>query len=159
MKTDPLKVAEGAHAALKPSGAFIGEFGGHLNVAEVHSACINTINKFLAREPVNGADGQPVDGVKLSPWYFPDIDEYRSVLEKAGFEVKHISLTPRITPLPSDVAGWLKTFAGPFMQVLSSDEEKDQFVNEVQEMLRPVCCRNGKWSIMYNRMRFVAIKV
>ena len=104
MKDDPDAVIAGVARALKPGGRFAGEMGGHGCVAAITVALIAVLER-------HGADGKSV-----SPWYFPTVDDYRARLERGGFTVEYIELIPRPTPLPTDMAGWLDTFAAPFLE-------------------------------------------
>lgn len=100
-----------------------------------------------------------IDGAAYSPWFFPSDQHYRKLLEENGFKVEHCELHPRITEIDTDVAGWIEMFGFNFLEPLSSDEERKQVALEVQEYLRPSYQReDGKWVIMYNRLRVVAIK-
>lgn len=94
------RVLAGVRRALKPGGRFIGEFGGHGNIAAVRIA----LSAILARR------GTPM----IDPWYFPTAEEYRAKLKAFGFEVLSISLIPRPTILPTDMAAWLDLFAPMF---------------------------------------------
>ena len=106
MKQDPDAVIKGARRALKPGGRFVGEFGGHGNVAAIVVALSAAL---MAR----GIDPGP-----RHPWYFPSAEEYSDRLEAAGFRVTSIQLFSRPTRLPSGIAGWLVTFAGPWLHGL-----------------------------------------
>jgi len=146
MKRDPLKVIEGVRKCLKPGGRFVGEMGGYLNVADLHGALISALNR------------RGYDGVAASPWFFPSPQHYQSLLEQGGFTVKHISLNPRPTELPTDLSGWLDTFSFQFLNVLASDEEKEAVKNEVVQQLTPTNVKeDGTWTVMYVRLRFVAV--
>ena len=96
MSADPDAVIAGVARALRPGGRFVGEFGGHGNVA----AIIVALQAALAR--------RGIDGAALIPWYFPTPDEYRRRLERHGFDVGRIDLIPRPTPLPTGMAAWLE---------------------------------------------------
>ncbi|KAJ1926960.1 hypothetical protein IWQ60_003360 [Tieghemiomyces parasiticus] len=146
MKRDPHQVAQEVHRVLKPGGCFVAEMGGFLNVAVIHVALINAVTS------------RGHDGLALSPWYFPSQDDYRGVLESNGFAVEAIDLVPRITPLPTDVKGWLRTFGGPFLEPFTDPAEREAILDEVQTQLAPALCRQGKWAVMYNRLRIVARK-
>ncbi|MFO1419200.1 MAG: class I SAM-dependent methyltransferase [Methylotetracoccus sp.] len=98
MKDAP-RVVAGVWRALRPGGRFVGEFGGHGNVA----AIVDALNQALA------ARRQTVE----CPWFFPSAEDYRDLLAGAGFAVNSIELIQRPTPLPGDVGGWLETFAQP----------------------------------------------
>ncbi len=136
------RVLAGVRRALKPGGRFVGEFGGHGNVAAIRVA----LAAVLAHRHVAVVD----------PWYFPTAEEYRDKLEAAGFAVSSISLTPRPTPRPSDMAGWLETFAGLFFSDLPA-EDRAAARQEVAGILKPVLCdAHGRWTVDYVRLRFIA---
>lgn len=147
MKKNPVAVIQGIHQALKPGGRMVVEFGGYMNVGEIHTALISGLNK------------RGFDGKKYSPWFFPSDQYYKQLLEENGFHVQYIALVPRPTQLDTDVAGWIKTFGFEFFNVLSSEEERNLFIQEVVEHLRPAYQReDGTWHAMYVRLRVVAIK-
>ncbi|KAI8145926.1 S-adenosyl-L-methionine-dependent methyltransferase [Fennellomyces sp. T-0311] len=144
---EPVKAIRGIHQVLKPAGRFVAEFGGYMNCGEVHTALITALNK------------RGFNGKALSPWYFPSPQEYAKLLESNGFKVESIELVPRPTELNTDVAGWLKTFGFAFLEPLKSDEERQEVLAEITEHLRPAYQReDGKWFIMYVRLRVVAHK-
>lgn len=137
-------VIDGVWRALRSSGRFVGEFGGHGNV----SAIATTIEFALSLRGVTVA----------SPWFFPRPEEYTKLLEAGGFKVESIALIPRPTPLPGDVGGWVATFAQPYTSALPESERKS-FISEVVEALRPMLCdANGNWEADYVRLRFFATK-
>lgn len=84
-----------------------------------------------------------------------------------------IALFPRPTPLPTDIVGWLTTFARKTFFAAYSDAEADDLMKEVQELCRPdafwssatpgrgVALAPGStadsgWEVMYVRLRGVA---
>ncbi|MEJ2007367.1 MAG: class I SAM-dependent methyltransferase [Acidobacteriota bacterium] len=145
MKRDPDAVLRGVRRSLKPGGRFAAEFGGHGNVAAVTVALMAALSR-------HGIE----DAASLSPWYFPTVDEYRAKLERAGFRVDSIKLIPRPTLLPTDMRGWLETFAGSFFSALPEPEQADA-LNETVDMLRSaVCDTQGRWTVHYVRLRFLA---
>jgi len=92
----------------------------------------------------------------VSPWYFPTVDDYRARLEHGGFSVEYIELIPRPTPLPTDMAGWLDTFAAPFLGRLP-EAERTGARDEAIAMLAPVLRdEKGRWTADYMRLRFLA---
>lgn len=118
-----------------------------MHVSEIHTALITALNR-------RGFNGQC-----LSPWYFPSPDAYKTHLENNGFQVKSIDLVPRMTELDTDVGGWLRTFGFCFLQVLPSDKDREEVISEVMEHLRPSYQReDGKWFVMYVRLRVIAFK-
>ncbi len=141
---DPDAVIAGVHRALKPGGRFVGEFGGHGNVAAV----------MVALRAVLAARGVAVDTVM--PWYFPTAEAYRAKLDAAGFAVDAIALHPRPTPLPTGMAGWLETFASPLLAALPA-AERPAATEAVLALLRPTLCDEaGRWTADYVRLRFTA---
>jgi trans-aconitate methyltransferase len=103
MKRDPDAVIQGVRRALKPTGRFVAEMGGHGNVAAITVALCATLENFGAKH-----------SAEMIPWYFPPLDEYRQRLEQTGFRADYIELIPRPTPLPTGMRAWLETFAIPF---------------------------------------------
>jgi SAM-dependent methyltransferase len=145
MKRDPDAVLAGVHRALKPGGRFVAEMGGAGNVAAIRGAVYDALTR------------RGLDAVGADPWYFPTADDYRARLEAAGFSVARIEKFPRPTPLPGDVAGWLRTFAQAFLETVPQDE-RDAVLAEVQESLRPQLGVAGVWTADYVRLRFIAYK-
>ena len=139
-------VADGVYQALKPKGRFVGEFGGHGNIAAIMTSLVATLRRY---------------GVQLEErlgWYYPTVAEYRSVLEKAGFVIESIELIPRPTPLPTGMIGWLQTFRGSYLREKLGDHA-DQALNEIVENLRfALCDASGNWTADYVRLRFSAFK-
>jgi trans-aconitate methyltransferase len=144
MKLDPDAVLKGVRRSLKPGGRFAGEFGGHGCVAAIMVALLAVLDRHSNKDPVS-----------LIPWYFPTLSEYVDKLERAGFRVDSIELFPRPTILPTDMRGWLETFAGPFFGALPQSE-RDDALGEVVDLLRPTLCDSaGQWTVDYVRLRFL----
>jgi SAM-dependent methyltransferase len=143
MKRDPDAVIAGVKRALKPDGRFVGEMGGHGNVAVITVALLAILQRHGLRDAMN-------------PWYYPSVDEYRGKLESAGFRVEYMELIPRPTPLPTGMRAWLETFAMPLFRQLP-ESEQDSALNETVALLRPVLCDNKEqWTADYVRLRFLA---
>jgi trans-aconitate methyltransferase len=142
----PDAVITGVWRALRSPGRFVGEFGGHGNIATIKKALVDA----LAR--------RGLDGEAANPWYYPTAEEYSERLAKAGFRVRSIALIPRPTELPGDMVAWLETFGESFTRLLPPTE-RAAFIAEVQGMLRPqLCDAAGKWTADYVRLRFAAEK-
>lgn len=140
--TPPEDVIAGVWRALKPGGRFVGEFGGFGNVSAIVTAIDAALSSRRRAIP--------------NPWFFPQPEEYRALLEARGFVVESMALTPRPTPLPSDIGGWLETFAHPYLSVLHPGE-KQEFIAEVVTALHPILCDAlGQWRADYVRLRFSA---
>jgi trans-aconitate methyltransferase len=147
VKDDPDAPVAGAFRALVAGGRFVGEMGGHGCVSAITVALLATLERRGIKETVS-----------LIPWYFPTVDEYETRLLRAGFVPQSVQLIPRPTPLPTGMRGWLETFANPFCAALSPNE-RDDFLDEVTAMLKPVLCDpQERWTADYMRLRFVAIK-
>ena len=139
-------VIAGVARALKAGGRFVGEFGGYGCVEKIRRA----LTAALAR--------RGIDGEKINPWYFPTVEDYSARLIRGGFAIRYIALIPRPTELPTEINGWLETFAQAFIAPLAVNE-RIGFIDEVRESLRPEL-RNaeGKWIADYVRLRFAAEK-
>jgi ubiquinone/menaquinone biosynthesis C-methylase UbiE len=145
MKEDPGAVIAGVKRALKPAGRFVGEMGGHGNVAAIVVAILNTLDRRGVQNPASRI-----------PWYFPTADEYRLELEGCGFSVEYIELMPRPTPLPTGMAAWIETFGMSLIGIIPEAEHADA-IAEVVKSLRPVLCDGaGRWTADYVRLRFTA---
>ena len=142
----PDRVIEGVWRSLKSSGRYVGEMGGQGNVEKLHTALLQGMAS-------RGAAPESID-----PWYFPSAGEYRKKLEAAGFSVDTIELIDRPTPLPTGVAGWIKSVARPFLAAVAPAEHAG-LVKEVEDSVRPFLCDDqGVWSADYVRLRFFASK-
>ncbi len=135
-------VARGVARALRPGGRFVGEFGGHTNIAAITVA-------LRAVLPAYGLDA-PTD------WYYPTPEAYRVVLEGAGFRVADIALVPRPTPLATGMDGWLETFRGTVLDALPRDRRAEA-KQAIIDLLKPALCDDqGRWTADYVRLRFTA---
>jgi len=136
-------VVQGVHRALKPGGRFVGEFGGHGNVAAVYTALLAVFSQHA---------------VDLTPHllFFPTPAEYQQCLEDHGFRVEYIAFIPRPTPLPTGMSGWLDTFARGMFALLS-EADRAPARDEAVRLLQPILCDSrGHWTADYVRLRFLA---
>jgi trans-aconitate methyltransferase len=142
----PDAVANGVAKVLERGGRFVGEMGG--------AGCVDKIRRALHR----GLESHAIDPWAVDPWYFPSDAEYASVLGDAGFVVDSIALIDRPTPLPTNVRGWLETFAKSFTGALP-ETERSSFLDETEAALRDeLCDASGVWVADYVRLRFSARK-
>jgi trans-aconitate methyltransferase len=142
----PDRVIDGVWKSLKPGGRFVGEFGGYGNVSTIETALRNVLKKY------------GIDADTINPWYFPTAEDYQARLEARGFIVNEIALIPRPTALPTNISGWLLTFANPFTGAIAISE-RNAFLAEVIASLKPTLCdASGQWYADYVRLRFSASK-
>lgn len=137
-------VLSGVARALEAGGRFVAEFGGHGNVAAISVA----IRAVLERNGI----------AFTSPWYYPTPDEYRARLDANGLTPTDLRLFPRPTPLPTGMAGWLRTFAlVQFSRV--PPERLSRIEEDVVELLRPsLCDDSGQWTADYVRLQVEAVR-
>jgi trans-aconitate methyltransferase len=137
-------VIAGVVRALKPGGRFVGEMGGHGNVA----AIVTALHASLRAR-----------GMQLAhafSWFFPTAEHYAALLEAHGFIVGTATLIPRPTHLPTGMSGWLATFAAPFLRDIPHSEHQ-AILQEVEALLvRPLRTASGDWIADYVRLRFAA---
>lgn len=142
---DGAAVIAGVFRALKPGGRFVGEFGGHGNVA----AIVTALNAALT--------ARGLDAGKLRRWY-PTAERYAAMLAQGGFQVRSATLIPRPTKLPTGIAGWLQTFADPFLTDIPA-LDRAALLDEVAALLAPALQTDtGEWVADYVRLRFEATK-
>lgn len=142
------RVAECVGKALKPGGRFVAEFGGNGNVE-------NLVNAFHCSLEKMGCGNGP------NPWYFPSVGEYSSLLERHGLEVTFAILFDRPTPLEdagNGMRNWIKMFAGSFLAAVPP-ERHEEFIQNVEYLLRPKFFRDGRWIVDYRRLRVIARKI
>ncbi len=140
----PDLVIAGVARALKPRGRFVGELGGHGNVAAIATA-MRAVGRMRGGDPA-----------LVAPWYFPTVEDYTSLLAKNGFTVQDIALVSRPTLLKTGMEGWLRTFGRSFFDQFP-EPDRTAALNEAQELLRPsLCDSQGKWTADHVRLRFSA---
>jgi trans-aconitate methyltransferase len=138
-------VIVGVNRALKPGGRFVGEFGGHGNIA----AIVTALNAVLT--------ARGLDAKRLRRWY-PTAERYAGMLRYGGFRVESLAIIPRPTPLPTGIEGWLATFAAPLLPDLPT-LDRASLLDEVATLLAPALRTDtGVWIADYVRLRFRAIK-
>jgi trans-aconitate 2-methyltransferase len=130
--------------ALHPGGRFVTEFGGKGNIASV----------LAAFESVLGPEAN-----QRSPWCYPGIGEFATLLERHGLEVREASMFDRPTPVEGEngLDDWLRMFCSSYFRDLST-EETSSAIAKLADRLRPALYRDGIWMMDYRRLRVVAVK-
>jgi trans-aconitate methyltransferase len=133
-------VLAGVARACKPGARFVGEMGGHGNVAAISTALRAVLSKH---------------GVESGfTWFFPTAESYRARLTRHGFAVRSIALIYRPTLLPTGIDGWLATFAAPFLHAVPRALH-GKILAEVAKLLAPALRDDeGHWIADYVRLRF-----
>jgi trans-aconitate methyltransferase len=138
-------VLSGVKRILKKGGRFVGELGGHGNIAAIVTAMLAAL------------DARGIDGLERWCWYFPSPADYQARLERHGFRVESITLFARPTPLPTGLVGWLATFANPFIAGRDANQ-RDEIFAHVERLTAPsLRDEKGNWHADYVRLRFHAV--
>ena len=143
------QVIAGIAQALKPGGRFVAEFGGKGNIRRLVEGFHRAFSTLGMKEP---------DGV--SPWFYPSVAEYASLLERHGLEVREASLFDRPTKLEEGERGlenWIRLFRQTFLEKMG-EEKAQQWIREVERQCRDVLFKNGSWELDYRRLRIAAWK-
>ena len=144
----PERVIAGIRRALKPGGRFVAEFGGRGNISLIMEAIHSALDQVHVRTPATSQQD----------FYFPDTEEYSSLLDNHGLSVTQASLFDRPTPLSGGPVGmrlWLDMFATGYIARLDADQ-RCEFVELVERKLRPRLYGGGQWTADYKRLRVVA---
>lgn len=138
---EPEQVIKCIWQALKPGGRFVAEFGGKGNV----QAILEALEAILQ--------------IAESPWYFPSIAEYATLLEQQGFCVSYAALLERPTPLEGEdgMANWLQMFGNHLLSKIPP-EQQVEVIQELEQHLRSKLYLDGVWFADYKRIRVIAIK-
>ena len=143
------QVISGVAQTLKSGGRFVAEFGGKGNIRRLVEGFHRAFSVLGMREP---------DGV--SPWFYPSVAEYASLLEKHGLEVREASLFDRPTKLEEGEHGlenWIRLFRQTFLEEMG-EENAQRWIREVERQCRGELFKNGSWELDYRRLRIAAWK-
>jgi SAM-dependent methyltransferase len=143
---DAEAVIAGVHRALKPGGRFVAEMGGQGNIAAIRTALQSVLATF------------GIDAEATADSFYPSPEQYRRLLEAAGFTVRSIALIPRPTPLPHGMEAWLNTFRNGVLDLLTP-EDRAKAIAETIALLTPMLRdADGNWTADYVRLRFAAVR-
>jgi trans-aconitate methyltransferase len=141
----PAEVIARVAAALRPGGRFVAELGGHGNVVALEQAL----------EAARAAAALPA---VESPWFFPSVATYATLLEAAGLEPRAMWLFDRPSPLGDEgLSGWIRMFGTPYLADLTAAQAQ-QVIDDAVSRSRPALHRDGQWVADYRRLRFVAVR-
>ena len=130
--------------ALKPGGRLVFEMGAQGNNALIRGALIDAL----------GRRGKTYQNT----FFFPSEEEYRALLEGAGFTVELLTAFPRPTPLadgPRGLRNWLSQFYSDALAPLPP-QTREETLAEVEDALRPELWDGDHWVADYRRLRGVA---
>jgi len=138
--------------ALAPGGTFVFEMGGLGNVSEIRAALLSAVGRRVGLARAQEAD----------PWFFPDEEWVRDVMENkvGGWKVEKAEREWRPTKADrSGVEGWVRLMAKQFFEVVP-EGEREECIREVVDVLEVVCRQPGGGHMYsYVRLRVVARKV
>ncbi|KXH37097.1 methyltransferase [Colletotrichum simmondsii] len=140
--------------ALLPGGTFALEMGGLGNVAEMRTAIVMAVARRVGMEKA----------VAVDPWFFPDEEWLKTVLEKevGGWEVLKVEREWRPTTADKGgVEGWVRLMGKELLDAVPEEGgQREEAVREIVEVLRHVCKIPGDGEmISYVRLRCLARKL
>ena len=94
----------------------------------------------------------------MSCRYYPTAFEYGELLRSAGFEVNWTATVPRPTVLPTDMHGWLETFATGILSHIPEAQRSEAVLNVVENLKPALQDSKGTWTADYVRLRVHATK-
>ena len=140
---DPDAVATGIFASLKAGGRFAGEMGGYGNLSAIRNA--------LRAE----LDARGFEAPAQDPSWYPDVEEFTRLYCVAGFCDVQARLIERPTPLPSGVAGWVRTFRAGLLDLAMVPEwDRDALAEAVEARVPQLRQSDGTYHADYVRLRF-----
>lgn len=144
----PKQALNWIYQSLKQDARFVAEFGGKGNVQTI-------INEILHQLKATGIEYK----TKQSPWYYPSIGEYTSLMEEVGFRVIFAQHFDRPTPLDGEngLKNWIEMFGSHMFEGINEDQ-KDDIITKVENNLKPILCKDGNWIADYKRIRVIGIK-
>lgn len=147
---EPELALQGIQRALRPGGRLVAELGGKGNIRTMQEA----FDQALIESGAASARGE------VNPWYYPSVAEYAALAEKNGLEVRFATLFDRPTELADGASGlrnWMEMFSGAHLAKVGPGR-REQFLQRVEDILRPKLFRDGSWCADYRRLRLVAVK-
>jgi ubiquinone/menaquinone biosynthesis C-methylase UbiE len=142
----PKDALQAIYNALKNGGRFVAEFGGQGNVAMI----TDEIRQQFKRKGIQYE----------SPWYFPSIGQYTSLMEEVGFRVTLAVHYERSTLLEGErgMRNWIEMFGTSLFESEPLDRKND-IITEVEKNLKGSMCKDNQWIADYKRIRVIGYKV
>lgn len=143
--TNQEELIEKIHTVLKQDGFLVCEFGAKGNIATISAAF--------------DAELQQLDKQYQSPFYFPSVSEYVTLLKKHQFKIIEAYDYSRPTPLKNGHSGlrnWVKQF---FAADLEEIDNPEQILNHLESTLKDKLWKKDYWQADYQRIRVVAQKI
>ncbi|KAH9433985.1 hypothetical protein MCOR02_006016 [Pyricularia oryzae] len=142
----------GVKNALVPGGTFAFEMGGLGNVSELKAGILSAVGRRIGLHRA----------AETSPWFFPDEDWTRKMMEKTvgGWKIERIERVWR--PTTADAGGvdaWIRLMAKQFFDALPA-HQREECIREVVGVLEKVCAKpEGGYMFSYVRLRVLARKL
>lgn len=141
--SDHKRLLENIYRALKPKGQLICEFGAAGNIHAIENAFQSCAENY---------------GINYQTHFnFETAENFRELLEAAGFTVETCYIYDRPTPLKG--AEGIRDFVRQFYAVELSDmtmPQQQQICEEMEAMLKPVLWDGTQWIADYRRLQTVA---
>ena len=132
--------------ALKPQGKLICEFGAHRNILRIREAFRPSLERMNLPYKTR--------------FYFPTVEEYRSMLEQAGLRPEVVMDFDRPTPLkdgPYGLRNWARQFFWADLKCLH-EKRRVRIFEEMEKALRDELWDGTQWVADYRRIRVIASK-
>lgn len=142
---EPKKALEAIFHSLKNGGRFVAEFGGAGNVEII-------TNEMKHQLEALGGDYK-------SPWYYPTIGQYTSLMEEVGFKV-HLAVhyeRPTILKGKDGLRNWIEMFAVSIFDSVPNNR-KVEIMENIENNLKESLFKDGNWIADYKRIRVIGKK-
>ena len=144
----PIQALRCIFKSLKQGGRFVAEFGGKGNVQTITDEIIKQIKEA----------GFEFNKEQF-PWFYPSIAEYSSLMEETGFRVTFAQHFDRPTHLEGDTGlkNWIDMFGDQLFDGIPENRKNDIITN-VENNLKEILYKDGKWIADYKRIRVIGVK-
>lgn len=146
---DPAAVARGVFAALRPGGRFVGECGGHGNIATLRAALRETVAQMGYTPPAD------------DPQWYATPAAFTAIYAAAGFVDIDATLIARPTPLATGAYSWFRTFRAGFLDTAGVPEDRrDDLATRAASLAESRLPRDPSGVVLadYVRLRFTMRK-